>query len=316
MRKKILFVKDDREDRNYYTRAKYGIVFFTSLAILAAIILYILIESRNVNIQEYTFATEPIAVGETYSGSDEISRLYEEIQQYESGMTVDDGFKQRYPSLYLLMNMEGPYSRDMAYTEANDRNIGMAQAFKRSFSKYVTVDIMVMEYGCTSSDSASGGAEGTEAVNTAEAFIKLPQWLSLKYDKKAGKLTYTKIGGSDSRVKASAFRIIFDSTDDINYNKISYNINTRKTESETDLQENKFQQFVTVYSGDLNYVLRQQPQNIDDKNVGGYVDFGINSNVVGVRLSLTDVLYDQFEGVSAACDYSGAGELRYSIRIN
>ena len=82
------------------------------------------------------------------------------------------------------------------------------------------------------------------------------------------------------------------------------------------MQENKFQQFVTMYAGDLNYVLRQQPQNADDKNVGGYADFGINSNVVGVRVSLTDDLYEQFEGVSAACDYSGAGELRYSVRIN
>lgn len=53
MRKKILFVKDDREDRNYYTKAKYGVVFFVSLAILVAIVLYILIESRNVNIQDY-----------------------------------------------------------------------------------------------------------------------------------------------------------------------------------------------------------------------------------------------------------------------
>ena len=103
MRKKILFVKDDREDRNYYTKAKYGVVFFVSLAILVAIVLYILIESRNVNIQDYTFETEPIAVGQTYNGSDEISRLYDEIQQYESGITVDDSFIERYPSMYALM---------------------------------------------------------------------------------------------------------------------------------------------------------------------------------------------------------------------
>lgn len=312
MRKKILFVKDDREDRNYYTKAKYGVVFFVSLAILVAIVLYILIESRNVNIQDYTFETEPIAVGQTYNGSDEISRLYDEIQQYESGITVDDSFIERYPSMYALMNMDDSvYNKDSAYTEAGGKYIGMAQAFKRSFSRYVTIDIMIMEYSCTAGVETEG-----ELAQTAEAHLSEPQWLSLRYEIKTGELTYTKIGGSDSRVGISTFRIVFESDEDIEYNKVSYNINTRKTVSDTDMQENKFQQFVTMYSGDLNYVLRQQPQNTDDKNIGGYADFGINSNVVGVRVSLTDDLYEQFEGVSAACDYSGAGELRYSVRIN
>mgnify|MGYP006928124485 FL=1 len=312
MRKKILFVKDDREDRNYYTKAKYGVVFFVSLAILVAIVLYILIESRNVNIQDYTFETEPIAVGQTYNGSDEISRLYDEIQQYESGITVDDSFIERYPSMYALMNMDDSvYNKDSAYTEAGGKYIGMAQAFKRSFSRYVTIDIMIMEYSCTAGVETEG-----ELAQTAEVHLSEPQWLSLRYEIKTGELTYTKIGGSDTRVGISTFRIVFESDEDIVYNKLSYNINTRKTVSDTDMQENKFQQFVTMYAGDLNYVLRQQPQNADDKNVGGYADFGINSNVVGVRVSLTDDLYEQFEGVSAACDYSGAGELRYSVRIN
>ncbi|HIZ17486.1 MAG TPA: hypothetical protein H9675_07995 [Firmicutes bacterium] len=312
MRKKLLFVKDDREDRNYYTRAKYGVVFFVSLAVLVAIVVYILIESRNVNIQEYTFETEHITVGQTYSGSDEISRLYEEIQQYEKGMTVDDSFVQRYPSMYALMNMDSAvYNKDAAYTEAGSKYIGMAQAFKRSFSRYVTIDIMIMEYSCTSLMQTEG-----DLAPTAQVHLSEPQWLSLRYEIKTGELTYTKIGGSDSRVGVSTFRIIFEGDEDIAYNKVSYNINTRKTVSDTDMQENKFQQFVTIYSGDLNYVLRQQPQNTDDKNVGGYADFGINSNVVGVRVSLTDDLYEQFEGVSAACNYSGAGELRYSVRIN
>ncbi len=312
MRKKILFVKDDREDRNYYTKAKYGVVFFVSLAILVAIVLYILIESRNVNIQDYTFETEPIAVGQTYNGSDEISRLYDEIQQYESGITVDDSFIERYPSMYALMNMDDSvYNKDSAYTEAGGKYIGMAQAFKRSFSRYVTIDIMIMEYSCTAGVETEG-----ELAQTAEVHLSEPQWLSLRYEIKTGELTYTKIGGSDTRVGISTFRIVFESDEDIVYNKLSYNINTRKTVSDTDMQENKFQQFVTMYAGDLNYVLRQQPQNTDDKNIGGYADFGINSNVVGVRVSLTDDLYEQFEGVSAACDYSGAGELRYSVRIN
>lgn len=312
MRKKILFVKDDREDRNYYTKAKYGVVFFVSLAILVAIVLYILIESRNVNIQDYTFETEPIAVGQTYNGSDEISRLYDEIQQYESGITVDDSFIERYPSMYALINMDDSvYNKDSAYTEAGGKYIGMAQAFKRSFSRYVTIDIMIMEYSCTAGVETEG-----ELAQTAEVHLSEPQWLSLRYEIKTGELTYTKIGGSDTRVGISTFRIVFESDEDIVYNKLSYNINTRKTVSDTDMQENKFQQFVTMYAGDLNYVLRQQPQNADDKNVGGYADFGINSNVVGVRVSLTDDLYEQFEGVSAACDYSGAGELRYSVRIN
>lgn len=313
MRKKILFVKDDREDRNYYTRAKYGVVFFVSLAVLIAIVLYVLIESRNVNIQDYTFTTEPIAVGQTYGSSDEISRLYDEIQQYESGITVDDSFIERYPSMYALMNMDDSvYSKDSAYTESGGRYIGMAQAFKRTFSRYVSVDIMIMEYGSTSASQAGEGESG----QTAEVYLKEPQWLSLRYEIKTGELTYTKIGGSDSRVGVSTFRIIFDSADDINIDKVSYNINTRKTVSQTDMQENKFQQFVTLYSGDLNYVLRQQPQNTDGKNVGGYADFGIKSNVVGIRVSLTDALYEQFEGVSGTCNYSGAGELRYSVRIN
>ncbi len=312
MRKKILFVKDDREDRNYYTKAKYGVVFFVSLAILVAIVLYVLIESRNVNIQDYTFETEPIAVGQTYNGSDEISRLYDEIQQYESGITVDDSFIERYPSMYALINMDDSvYNKDSAYTEAGGKYIGMAQAFKRSFSRYVTIDIMIMEYSCTAGVETEG-----ELAQTAEVHLSEPQWLSLRYEIKTGELTYTKIGGSDTRVGISTFRIVFESDEDIVYNKLSYNINTRKTVSDTDMQENKFQQFVTMYAGDLNYVLRQQPQNADDKNVGGYADFGINSNVVGVRVSLTDDLYEQFEGVSAACDYSGAGELRYSVRIN
>lgn len=312
MRKKILFVKDDREDRNYYTKAKYGVVFFVSLAILVAIVLYVLIESRNVNIQDYTFETDPIAVGQAYGGSDEISRLYDEIQQYESGITVDDSFIERYPSMYALMNMDDSvYNKDSAYTEAGGKYIGMAQAFKRTFSRYVNIDIMIMEYSCTAGVETEG-----ELAQTAEVHLSEPQWLSLRYEIKTGELTYTKIGGSDSRVGISTFRIVFESDEDIEYNKVSYNINTRKTVSDTDMQENKFQQFVTMYSGDLNYVLRQQPQNTDDKNIGGYADFGINSNVVGVRVSLTDDLYEQFEGVSAACDYSGAGELRYSVRIN
>lgn len=259
-----------------------------------------------------TFETEPIAVGQTYNGSDEISRLYDEIQQYESGMTVDDNFIERYPSMYALMNMDDSvYNKDSAYTEAGGKYIGMAQAFKRTFSRYVNIDIMIMEYSCMAGVQTDG-----ELIQTAEAHLSEPQWLSLRYEIKTGELTYTKIGGSDSRVGISTFRIVFESDEDIEYNKVSYNINTRKTVSDTDMQENKFQQFVTMYSGDLNYVLRQQPQNTDDKNIGGYADFGINSNVVGVRVSLTDDLYEQFEGVSAACDYSGAGELRYSVRIN
>ncbi len=314
MRKKLLFVKDDREDRNYYTKAKYGVVFFVSLALLIAILLYVLIESRNVHIQEYTFTAEPAAVGQPYSGSDEISRIYEEIQQYESGIIVDESFIERYPSMYALMTMDSSvYSPDEAYAEAGERYVGMAQAFTRTFSRYVTVDIVIAEYGCTVGTVQTD--EG-EQMQRAEAYIREPQWLSLRYEKETGRLTYSVTGGSDSRVGISAFRIIFEGGDNIEYSQISYNINTRKAVSETELQENKFQQFVTVYSGDLNYVLRQQPQNTDERNVGGYADFGINSNIVGIRLSLTDDLYEQFEGVSAACNYSGAGELRYSVRIN
>ncbi len=289
-----------KSDRNYYTHAKYGVVFFTSIVLLAAIIIYIIVQSNYVKIIDYSYDFGKFTPGQTISGSDELRRAHEELKQ--GSVTLDDEFKRKYPSLYaLLVFDEGVYNENKAYAESNGEYIGMAQSFKRILSRYVNLEVMIMNYSCTA-------VEGSVTVSVEE-----PTRYNLKYDKSNGRIDYSITTGTDARIRINTLAAEFEGE---GFSKVNYNINASRKLSDTELEENKFQQFVTVYSGDMSYVLNQNPSDSGEKSVGAYADYGFRGNTVGVSFDLSGDLYDVFYGADISAYSEEAGELRYSLKIN
>lgn len=274
------------QDRNYYTHAKYGVVFFVSLALLIIIVIMSFVSVFSSDDTDYYAETERAVAAEELPETGGLWRLCGELK---SAGTVSGGaLLEEYPALYgMLTGTDGE-----VYTETGGGYICMAKAYTKRLSRYVNTEVMLVP-------CASAAEDGRASVTLGDA-----SYMTLRYSKKEDTLTYLITSAADSKITYDSIRVEFDVPADA-ATEISYRINTVRGVSDTEQRDNKFQQFVNLYSGSASRIIKQSPAEYGEDSLGGFADSGFSGDCTGVIFNMQDDLSEVYCGAEAAVCFEG-----------